>query len=90
MKLWKDDRIDGEYEMTIDELARGFLASGWVDVEWPYERKLVAYLTSGDRGGLRSSWDDLVAFDAVVDFIVELRSAKPTRPMRERLDDNGG
>jgi hypothetical protein len=33
MKLWKDNRLDGEYEASLDELAGRFLLSEWADVE---------------------------------------------------------
>jgi len=84
MKFWKDNRIDGEYDMTVDQIAEGFLASGWAEIEWPSERKLAAYLGDRAGGGLSSTWEDRLTFNAVVDRIIELRthatSAVPTRP----------
>jgi hypothetical protein len=59
VKLWKDNRVDAEYEMDPADVAAGFLASRWAGVRWPLERRLRAYMTAKEAdGGLSSVWED--------------------------------
>ena len=50
MKLWKDNLISGEYEMTPAEVAKGFLASKWNDQQWLLRRALLVYIGEHDDG----------------------------------------
>ena len=42
--LYKGNKIDARYTATTEELAERYRASEWFDVEWPFYRKLMAWL----------------------------------------------
>lgn len=44
IKLWRDNRIDGEWEISLDDLAAQFAGSRWAGYEWPLERSVRAPL----------------------------------------------
>lgn len=61
MKLWLDNRLDGEYELTPEQIAAKFAASPFVD-HWReglrLERCLLAFLSGNEiEGGLHSTFD---------------------------------
>lgn len=70
MKLWKENRLDQEWESTFEEIYQGFKASEWYDVPYPLERKLALYMT--DSKYLNSTYekDD---FLKLVDYIIKRR-----------------
>jgi len=70
MKLWRENRIDQEWESTFEEIYRGYKASEWYDVAYPLERKLALYMT--DSKYLNSTYekDD---FLKLVDYIIKRR-----------------
>lgn len=73
MKLWKDNRIDQEWELVEEEIADRFLASKWADAEawpWPLDRRLRAFMTEKDDG-LSSVWTDEAAYERVVGIILD-------------------
>ena len=71
MKLWRYNRIDGEYELTPEQIARGFWR--WMNGGTPTKPlyMLVAlYLTANESdGGLESTFDQGPDFDAVCDAV---------------------
>jgi len=71
MRLWRDNSIDGEWELPEDEIARQFLASGWAEITWPLDRALRAFMT--DKAGLSSVWEDIAAYDRVFDIVMQAR-----------------
>jgi hypothetical protein len=74
MKMWKDNKITGEWELADEEIARRFLASEFGNASrypWPLERALSAFITAGEPIGLSSVWEDRAAFDRITDLISE-------------------
>lgn len=70
MKLWRDNKVDQEWERSEEDIARGFHASPWRDYEWPLDRKLQAYLAAKEAdGGLQSTWVNEQAYDRVVELV---------------------
>lgn len=65
MKLWRNNRIDGEHELTIYEICDQFEA--WAvrkpRENWPLDRWLREFMTSPD--GLSSVWEDQAAYQQV-------------------------
>ncbi|GAI71785.1 unnamed protein product, partial [marine sediment metagenome] len=70
MKLWRENRLDQEWESTFEEIYQRFKASEWYDVPYPLERKLALYMT--DPKYLNSTYekDD---FLKLVDYIIKRR-----------------
>lgn len=57
MKLWKDNRIAGEYDMENKEIARQYLLHPISKIEtWPLRRKLLAFICGNE--GLNSAIGD--------------------------------
>jgi hypothetical protein len=57
MKFWKGNRIDGEFDMPVADVAAQFAAQYDADTAgWPLERELRGWLTGKD--GLDSVWVD--------------------------------
>ncbi len=73
MRLWRDNSIDGEWDLPEEEIARRFLASDWADVAWPLDRALRAFMTDKGKGGLSSVWEDGAAYDRVFDIVLQAR-----------------
>lgn len=71
MKLWKNNRLDSEYEMSEEDIARGFLASSYAEIPWPLDRKLRLFMASKD--GLSSVWVDDDAYNTVAELVIQLR-----------------
>jgi len=64
MKFWKNNRLDGEFDLPEAEVARLFAKSPWADHPWPLDRRLRAFLT--DPGGPVSAvWEDQAAYEEV-------------------------
>ena len=55
MKLWKENRIDKEWELSNKEIADRFLRSKYSLRPFHTERALVDFITAKD--GLNSIWD---------------------------------
>lgn len=56
--LYRDNRLDGRWEISAGEVASGFLASRWrvvFEQGWPLDRALLTYIGSSE--GLGSSFD---------------------------------
>ena len=72
MKLYRDNRRSGEWELTEEEIARRYLASDYATWwHWPLERKLSLFLESSN--GLSSTWTDRDAYNRVIEHICRLR-----------------
>jgi len=72
MKFWKNNRLDAEFDMPLEELAVLFAASEWAAVPWLLDRSLRAFLT--DQGGpVCAVWDDEEAFNALLDLVLTQR-----------------
>lgn len=59
IKLWRNNRLDGEWDISSDELIAGFIASGWAaDTAmadyYGSEMRLIDYIGNGN-GGLSSA-----------------------------------
>lgn len=54
--LWRNNRIDGEWHIGLEELARRFAVSGWAGQPWPLRRRILLFVTSPD--GLSSTFLD--------------------------------
>ena len=55
MKLWKQNRLDKEFELPNSEIAKQFLASTFPKRYYSIRDALVYFITSPD--GLNSSWE---------------------------------
>lgn len=85
MKLWRNNKIDQEWELSEEEIAKRFLASKFVYYNWPLDRNLRAFMTTPHHeGGLGSVWEDNdPAFVTVVRLVMELERTKPAPTFRE-------
>ncbi len=76
MKLWRENRLDQEWESTFEEIYQGFKASEWYDVTYPLERKLALYMT--DSKYLNSTYEK-ADFSKLVDYIIKRRGKNKRR-----------
>jgi hypothetical protein len=71
VRLWKHNKIAGEFEMPEGEIAERFLASDYAAYPWRTDRALAAFITDHEPHGLSSVWEDSdPAFYAVIDLIL--------------------
>jgi hypothetical protein len=68
LTMWKDNRVDGEHEMAIEEIARLYLESSWADQPMNLERKVRSFMTDPD-GPISSVWTDDETFQRLLDLI---------------------
>ena len=58
IKLWYDNQLDGEWELTLSEIANRFIQyceAGRYCETWPLERNIRCFLTDKEsNGGLQS------------------------------------
>lgn len=81
MKLWRDNKIAGEWERSEEDIARGFHASPWAGHLWPLDRRLRAYLTANEtEGGLQSVWVDQAAYARLVELVEDGDEADDEEP----------
>jgi hypothetical protein len=81
MRFWKGNKIDGEFEADIVEVAEQFVAAVFTSPSsklllkfhnWPLDRTLRDWLT--DPVGFNSTWDDHHAYDDLIEAVrVQLR-----------------
>lgn len=61
MKLWRDNKKTGGWELPNEEVAERFLASNYADLDqypWPLERAFPVFVGAPEvRGGLSSTPD---------------------------------
>jgi len=69
MKFWKNNRLDAEFDLPIEQVAAMFAESTWADVPWLIDRRLCAFLTDTD-GPVSAVWDDREAYDQLVDLVL--------------------
>ena len=85
MKFWKNNRIDAEFDLPVEQLAVMFAESRWAGVPWLIDRRVCAFLTDTD-GPVSAVWDDQQAYEQLVDLILEqqrrqvLEVGKAARP----------
>lgn len=72
MKLWYQNKLDQEREMSFEDIKKGFEASVFDTRDMPLERELSLYIGSG-RGGLNCSCDDK-DFESLVEYVVANRN----------------
>lgn len=68
MRLWRNNRIDGEYEMAETDIAAAYFDSEYATIPWPLDRKVRAFMTATD--GLSSVWLDEGSYERVIDAIL--------------------
>jgi hypothetical protein len=75
VKLWKDNRLDGAYELAEQEIADRFLASQFGNPDecpWPLDRALRAFITEHEPDGLSSVFEnDDPGYDRVVHLVLD-------------------
>jgi hypothetical protein len=75
MKLWRNNRRSGEWELSNEDIAARFLASKFGDFDeypWRVDHALPVFI--GDPEGLSSSFEpDDPDYDRVIDLILEAR-----------------
>jgi hypothetical protein len=74
LRFWKGNRIDGEFETDVQEVAEQFVEAIATDEDlklkaesWPLDRTLRDWLTSPQ--GLNSTWDDNDAYDDLIEAV---------------------
>lgn len=57
MKMWRENRRDGEWELSNQEIAEQFIKSKFYNLEYnlSFDRQLVNFIC--DEQGLNSVWD---------------------------------
>lgn len=74
--LWKNNRIDQEYQAQLSELAERFEASEWGQQAWPLGRSLGVFLGHTEQATM-----DVADQNALLDYIVQTReAARQARP----------
>jgi hypothetical protein len=71
-KLWKDNKIAGEWTITVEKAVEAFKESEYWQYHlngWPIERAFAAFVTDKEEeGGLQSSWE-LTDRDKILDAV---------------------
>ncbi len=77
MKFWKNNRLDAEFDLPIEQVAVLFARSKWAGLPWLIDRRLCAFLTDTD-GPISAVWNDQASYDQLVDLILanERRQAR--------------
>jgi hypothetical protein len=70
MKFWKNNRVDAEFEISIEDLAVMFGQSRWAGVPWLIDRRVCAFLTDTD-GPVSAGWDDQQSYERLVELVLE-------------------
>lgn len=82
MKLWKNNRLDQEWELPDSEIISRFAASEWSTIEgWTADRQLRAFLTSAQYDGLSSVFDE-DEYAVLIDQLFDVRRAARARKKR--------
>ncbi|MQA17759.1 MAG: hypothetical protein GEV09_27960 [Pseudonocardiaceae bacterium] len=73
MRLWKDNKLSGEFEMPTARVAELFEQSSWCAMPWPLARSVAAFLADPD-GPIGAAWDpDDGSFEQLLDAIIDRR-----------------
>ena len=78
MKLWRDNKIDQEWELPEREIAERFFGSPYADEPVPLDRALRLFIAAPD--GLSSVWVDDAAYDRILDIVVTRYTGGGARP----------
>lgn len=71
MKLWKNNKLSGEYELSEQEIADRFLASKYAEYPWRLDRALGVFIGDNEPDGLALVWGlGDPAYEQVVDLIL--------------------
>jgi hypothetical protein len=70
MKFWKNNRIDAEFDLPVEQLADMFCQSKWAGVPWLIDRRVCAFLTDTD-GPVSAVWDDQQAYERLIELVLE-------------------
>lgn len=73
LELWRDNRVDQRWQISLADLADQFLASSWAAAEMRADRALAGFISAKDDG-LSSVWEDTDVFDAALAVIRERRN----------------
>lgn len=77
MKLWRENKISGEWDLSEHEIAERFLGSKYGDLEqypWRLDRALPMFISDREPDGLSSVFEvGDPAYERVVDLILEAR-----------------
>lgn len=74
MKLWKNNRLDKEWELSNEEILQKFKQSKFHKIEsWPWDRCLIAFITD-PKDGLASVFDSDDFEKLLDDFLVDLEN----------------
>ena len=73
MRFWKDNRVEGGFDLPVEQIAAMFAESGWADMPLRVDRLLRVFLTdpAGPTGG--RVWDDPGGYQQIIDLILERR-----------------
>lgn len=67
LTVWRNNRLDQEESIPLEQLAEGFLHSEYADAEMVLERAVGLYLMNVEH----ATWEDRQAFGTLCDLIVE-------------------
>lgn len=48
--LWRNNRLDGRWQIQLGDLAHRFAASPWAGLDWPLPRRVRVFITAADDG----------------------------------------
>jgi len=83
MKFWKNNRLDAEFDLPIEQVATLFAESEWAALPWLLDRSLRAFLTD-QAGPVCAVWDDEEAFNALLDLVLTRRRTARTTGKEHR------
>ena len=66
MKLWEENKISNEKEVSHKDISDGYFKSRYAELDMPFERKLRLYIGSAD--GMNSSFDE-PDFPELMEFV---------------------
>lgn len=74
MKLWKNNKLNEEYELPFVVIYQGFKKSKFYDWVvkgfWQMDRALRGYLTAGEPEGLQSTFEE-DDYEDLFDYVIE-------------------
>ena len=77
MRLWRDNKIGGEWNLPEHQVAERFLSSKYGDLDqypWRLDRALPAFISDREPDGLSSVFEmGDPAYERVVDLILQAR-----------------
>lgn len=74
MRLWKDNKIEEEWALSVEEICERFAASKWCTPDylnaWPLQRRLLAFIGGPEQSGGLNSAHDEAEFDDLFDVVL--------------------